>query len=158
MSSNANPSSFLRSREPIDIATLYSPDGISPVKRTLQIHLRNLYCSLFPIAGAAEIALRNMGISYCYKINELLETPIPLLLAPHFTVCVTATAPGTTLEEFCKQQADACEAFMATERPPTAHARLRFAFTLMSGTRETDKPLLEADDVYVSLDDISAAS
>ena len=158
MRSNANWSPFLQSDKPVNIAALFSADGITPVKRSLQTHLRNLYCSLFPIAGAAEIAVGQMGITYTYKIGQVQDVSLPILLSPYFTVSVTATEPGTTLEELCKLQADACEAFIATEMPPTDQARLGFSFTLMSGTRETDLPLLQADNVYLSLGDISAES
>lgn len=158
MSSNTNPNPFLDPREPINIAALYSADGITPVQRTLQIHLRNLYCSLFPLAGAAEIALGHVSVSYCHTINADFDVSIPVFLIPHSTVCVTATAPGTTLEEFCEQQAGAYETFMAKNAPPTAQARLRFALAVMMGTKETDRPLFEIDNAYLSLGDISAAN
>lgn len=158
MSSNANLSPFLRSDEPVNIAALFSPDGVTPVKCTLDDHLRNLYRALFAFSGSDEISLISMRISYASEINEIIDNYTPILLIPHLTLCANAAGEGNFVEDFCTQLADECEKSFSSKMPHTDQGRFVFAFTLMSGNNEGDLALLDADNLYLSFTYISAAN
>lgn len=139
----------LRSSQPVDVATLGSPDG-TPQRRPLTDHLTALFAALFKSFAGGEVTIQTQ-VSYAYAVNPALSPlSLPVLMLPPLSVSVDGgTEP--TLASLTADLSGAITQWFDAHQPVAAAGTLTFELTIMSNLTKTPMPLVDLDDVFLAI-------
>ena len=145
----------LTNDQPIDLATINAIDPNTPVTRSLDCQLSELYQVLFENSGTDSVTL---ALTAYYQYSPSSQVPsvrLPVYLMPPTQVAVRAGGDGAKLAEIISEQAQGCENWYSSLQPSTLNAQLQFDLTVMSDLTQQPMPILHLSSLFVQLKNIS---
>lgn len=147
----------LSSTQPIDVATIGSPDH-TPIVRGLGDHLTALFAGL--LAGAEQASLDvQLVVEYRYTVNPLqgaaaLTIALPILMQPPLVVATATAAPPPSVASMIADLAGAITSWFAADPPASDDGALGFGLTVLTTLTQEPRPLITLANLTLALDDV----
>lgn len=139
----------LRSSQPVDVATLGSPDG-TPRRRSLTDHLTALFSALFRNYVGGDVTIQ-VQAAYEYAVNpDLSPVSLPVLMQPPLSVSVEGGGEPS-LTTLIADLSGAITLWFDSHRPVATQGTLAFELTIMSNLTKNPMPLVDLDDVSLAI-------
>jgi hypothetical protein len=147
----------ISSTQPIDIATIGSPDH-QPVVRSLAGHLTALFTALLDGADQPSLDVQLVA-DYRYTLNPQrgsapLTIAAPILMQPPLVVATAGGAPAPSLASMIADLAAAITGWFAGDPPAADDGTLGFVLTVLTTLTEEPRPLITLANLSLSLANI----